>query len=441
MEGIYVYVRYPNGDFTVHFFDGKIVGLKYQIHAKTGIPLEAQKLYYQSRLLNKRNISSIPNGCSLELSLGLRGGTGHCDICYEDGAFTCSDCQGKVYCNDCCKSAHKHPSRSSHNPVPIGSNFNISSDLVEPPSNMSQSASLPEPMTSTGHTDRLSDDPWDDDDITDSPNTSQAFMEASMIMTLAEKFNLTRFRKYQKEVITALLAGQDCLVVQPTGSGKSMCFQFPAVHQNKISVVITPTISLMQDDVKNCETYGIKAAYLGSAQLDLQLEEHVLSGDSDVSIVLVTPEWIAKADKKAKIRLIDENRVCLIALDEAHLFHYWQEFRPAYKTLESLKHDFPSTPLLCLTAIAPPAVEESIHYLLINPTISKGSIDRPNIMLACEEIPSSIRRKDLSYFASRVSEMLQSDECAIVYTDFIDDVGPIMSELSNYGIELMLDLS
>ena len=64
----------------------------------------------------------------------------------------------------------------------------------------------------------------------------------------------------------------------------------------------------MQDHVKNCETYGIKAAYLGSAQLDLQLEEHVLSGDSDVSIVLVTPEWIAKADKKAKIqRLIDEN--------------------------------------------------------------------------------------------------------------------------------------
>ena len=81
-------------------------------------------------------------------------------------------------------------------------------------------------------------------------------------------------------------------------------------------------------------------------------------------------------------------------------------------------------------------MEESIHYLLRNPTISKGSIDRPNniIMLACEEIPSSIRRKDFSYFASRVSEMLQSDERAIEYTDFIDDVGPIMSELSNYGI-------
>lgn len=139
-------------------------------------------------------------------------------------------------------------------------------------------------------------------------------MEASMIMTLAEKFNLTRFRVYQKQVITALLFGQDCLVVQPTGSGKSVCFQFPAVHQTKISIVITPTISLMQDHIKNCEAYGIKAAYLGSAQLDLQLEERIVSGECDASIVLVTPEWIAKAEKKAKLqRLIDENRVYLIA--------------------------------------------------------------------------------------------------------------------------------
>ena len=105
-------------------------------------------------------------------------------------------------------------------------------------------------------------------------------------------------------------------------------------------------------------------------------------------------------------RLVDENRLCLIALDEAHLFHYWQEFRNAYKTLGSLKHNFPSTPLLCLTATAPLAVEESICYMLRNPVISKASVDRPNIMLACEEIPSYIGRKDFSYFTSRVSDML-----------------------------------
>ena len=111
-------------------------------------------------------------------------------------------------------------------------------------------------------------DPWDDD-FTDSPNTSQAFVEASMIMTLAEKFNITRFRPYQKEAITALLSGQDCLVIQPTGSGESMCFQFPAVHQDKISVVITLTISLMSRTVK---IMGLKQHTLDLLNLIVKLK-------------------------------------------------------------------------------------------------------------------------------------------------------------------------
>ena len=129
-----MYVKYPSGELAKHFFDGKITDLNYQIHAKSGIPLAAQKLYYQSCPLKEGNISSIPNGCSLELSLSLCGGAGHCDIRYEDGEFTRSDCQGKVYCTDCCKSAHKHPSHSSHNPVPITSKC---SNLEDSPSNKS----------------------------------------------------------------------------------------------------------------------------------------------------------------------------------------------------------------------------------------------------------------------------------------------------------------
>ena len=191
----------------------------------------------------------------------------------------------------------------------------------------------------------------------------------------------------------------------------------------------------MQDHVKNCEDYGIKAAYLGSAQLDLRAEESIFSGDSDVNIVLVTPEWMARSDKQAKLKqLVDQNKVCLVTLDEAHLFHYWQEFRGAYQTLDSLKHDFPSVPLLCLTATAPPPVEVSIRSLFRNPLIIKASVDRPNVSLACEEIPPSIGRKDFSYFASRVADIIDSSDCAIVYTDFIDDVGLIVSELGNLGI-------
>ena len=254
-------VKYHYDKVSVNSFSGKLSHLKSEIHARMGIPVNIQKLYYQNRLLTEKNISAIPSGCTLMLSLGLSGGSDNCDICYENGVFTCSDCQGKIYCATCCKNVHKHPSRLSHNPCRIA---------TSPPSseNNSESDSV---LTSAVESNETNDfdvdntDPWDDD-FTDSPNTSQAFIEASMVMTLAEKFNMTRFRQYQKEAITALLSGQDCLIVQPTGSGKSMCFQFPAVHQNKISVVVTPTISLMQDHVKNCEEKGIKAAYLGSAQ-------------------------------------------------------------------------------------------------------------------------------------------------------------------------------
>ena len=331
--------------------------------------------------------------------------------------YKCTDlgCNGKIFCMDCCNKFHKHPSRSSHAPTRLvaESISQVDSSLESPASGL---------------------DEWDE--ISDSPDTSAVFEDAPMIMTLAERFNLTKFRHYQKEVIKALCSGKDCMVIQPTGSGKSMCFQFPAVYQNKIALVVTPTISLMQDHVKNCNEYGIKAAYLGSAQLDLSLEQRILSGESDINVVLVTPEWMAKPDKQQKLKsLVEKNKLCLIALDEIHLFHYWQEFREAYKHLESLKFEFPSIPLLALTATAPPPVESSIRCLLRDPIVVKGSIDRPNITLACEEIPCNMGKKNFSHFASKVSTLLDGSETAIIYTDFIDDVGLIMSELNNIGID------
>ena len=90
------------------------------------------------------------------------------------------------------------------------------------------------------------------------------------------------------------MEGQDTLVVQPTGSGKSLCFQFPPVYQNKKAVVITPTISLMQDQVQKLNRIGIPATFVESAQLDKQIEKDALSPDSKEGIIFVTPEWVAK---------------------------------------------------------------------------------------------------------------------------------------------------
>lgn len=151
------------------------------------------------------------------------------------------------------------------------------------------------------------------------------------------------------------------------------------MYKNKIAIVVTPTI-LMQDHVKN-----IKAA-----QPDLQAEDRVLSFKSEVNVVL---EWIANARAIEKLKHLASNeKICLIAIDEAHLFHYWQEFRRAYKDLECLHAEFSNVSLVCLTATAKSCVEQSMFQ---NPLLSRDSVNRPKIFLACEEIPSHIGRKDI----------------------------------------------
>lgn len=106
------------------------------------------------------------------------------------------------------------------------------------------------------------------DDIYNSPSMDDSFQNATLIATLTEKFRLTSFKPFQKEVIDATLQGKDTLVIYPTGSGKSLCFQFPPVHENKKGLIITPTISLMQDQVDKLYGMGIPSVYLGSAQFD-----------------------------------------------------------------------------------------------------------------------------------------------------------------------------
>ena len=125
----------------------------------------------------------------------------------------------------------------------------------------------------------------DEYEIPSSPesNSDAIFQEAMLLATLAERFDCTRFRSYQKDVIQEVLNGHDALVIQPTGSGKSLCFQFPAVHQQKKAVVIVPTISLMEDHFHNLQEKGIPCAYLGSAQTDKGLEDKVFQEDSQES--------------------------------------------------------------------------------------------------------------------------------------------------------------
>lgn len=147
---------------------------------------------------------------------------------------------------------------------------------------------------------------------------------------------------------------KDTLVVQPTGSGKSLCFQFPAVHTGKISLVITPTISLMQDQTYELQKNNISAMYLGSAQIDPCAESKVFPPDSNVLLLFVSPEWLFGNDDKNLLKvqkLRDEGRLGLIAVDEAHLMYDWQDFRPSYKRCKELHSLFPGIPVMALSLL------------------------------------------------------------------------------------------
>lgn len=273
------------------------------------------------------------------------------------------------------------------------------------------------------------------DEIFNSPSLDDSFQHATLIATLAERFGITSFRPYQKDVIKATLDGRDTLVIQPTGSGKSLCFQFIPVYLNKKAIIVTPTISLMQDQVFKLNSIGIPSVFVGSAQLDKFAENNALNPDSDVAVIFVTPEWITKPTNQTKMHsLIQADKLSLIAIDEAHLYTEWNKFRDAFNDLRKLKSDFPSIPIMALTATATPHVEEDIKLLLRDPVKCVSSMNRPNVTLKVEELVDDKQCLPVVQFAKRAAEIVGSN-CSIIYTDFISDIGPIISGLQECGLD------
>jgi len=208
--------------------------------------------------------------------------------------------------------------------------------------------------------------------------------EATQVLTLVELFSLTSFYPYQKKIINAVLDKQDCIVVQSTGSGKSLCFQFPPVYLQKKAVVIMPTISLMRDQTIQVNEYGIKVAYMGSATKYQSDTIAALSPTSDTQIIFVTPEWLftEQLDNMSKLKVLEQaDRLSLIAIDEAHLIYEWHSFRPMYMHCQELPSAFPSTPIMTLSATVTPEIMTKLQSFLRNPVVEKGSVYRHNIFL------------------------------------------------------------
>ncbi|KAI3801229.1 hypothetical protein L1987_29333 [Smallanthus sonchifolius] len=250
-------------------------------------------------------------------------------------------------------------------------------------------------------------------------------------------FGHSEYRGKQLEAIEAVLSGRDCFCLMPTGGGKSICYQIPALAKPGIVLVVSPLIALMENQVMALKGKGVAAEYLSSTQTSQvrnKIHEELESGNPGLRLLYVTPELIATTGFMTKLtKLHSRGLLNLIAIDEAHCISTWgHDFRPSYRKLASLRKRLPGIPVLALTATAVPKVQVDVIESLDmeNPLVMKSSFNRPNIYY-------EVRFKDLltdPYVD--LTDLIKScgDVCGIVYCLERTMCDDLASHLSKNGI-------
>jgi ATP-dependent DNA helicase RecQ len=216
-------------------------------------------------------------------------------------------------------------------------------------------------------------------------------MKASISSLLKKHFGYSSFRENQEEIIHSILQGKDVVALMPTGGGKSICFQLPAIHMEKCALVISPLISLMKDQVDALKALGLKAAFLNSSQNEQNRSQviHQLN-DGELQFIYVSPETLFSNVGQ----VILEQDFGLVAIDEAHCVSMWgHDFRPEYTQLKKLRSRFENVPFVALTATADKLTREDIieHMGLKDPNVFINSFDRKNIHL---EVRGKLSKKE-----------------------------------------------
>jgi ATP-dependent DNA helicase RecQ len=264
------------------------------------------------------------------------------------------------------------------------------------------------------------------------PSKMDRIMSLEIMVNLEEKlkefFGYNTFRSYQKEIIQAVLGQKDVLAILPTGAGKSLCYQLPAMLMPGTAIVVSPLISLMQDQVVSLFKNGIPAAFLNSS-LHYQDLIDVLQNLSDYKLVYVAPERFADA---SFIQRLKEIQLSFFIIDEAHCISQWgHSFRAEYRKLSILRNTFPECPIMALTATATREVETDIMSQLAmkQPEIIKGSFDRPNL---------TIRINQKINVESQLLEFLnqQQDKAGIIYAATRKTVDSTFEQLKQSGFNV-----
>tara|TARA_R110002051_G_scaffold250747_3_gene310107 strand:- start:568 stop:2691 length:2124 start_codon:yes stop_codon:yes gene_type:complete len=228
------------------------------------------------------------------------------------------------------------------------------------------------------------------------PKTSY---HTQLLPTLKKYFGYDTFRPQQEEIINAVLEKKDGLVIMPTGGGKSVCFQVPSLIFPKTTLVVSPLIALMKDQVDGCNANGIAAAYFNSSQSSEEQQEIVSRVvQQDLKLLYVAPESMASLSN-----IINETYISCIAIDEAHCISSWgHDFRPSYQQLGFLKQQLSNTPIIALTATADKATRSDIVAQLGIPDAKQfiSSFDRKNISLTVRPADGRVEQI-LNFIAKR----------------------------------------
>lgn len=219
-------------------------------------------------------------------------------------------------------------------------------------------------------------------------------------------FGYDSFRPGQEEVISSILSGRDALAVMPTGAGKSVCYQIPAVLLGGLTLVVSPLISLMGDQVRSLKEAGIRGSYLNSTLTPRQQEVVMARAAAGwYDLMYVAPERLS--DQRF-VAFAQRVRIPLVAVDEAHCVSQWgQDFRPAYRGIPAFVNLLPQRPVVCaLTATATARVRQDVSLLLdlCDPSIQVNGFDRPNLRLSSFELTPKERTRWLAgYLAAHPS--------------------------------------
>ncbi|HCV01573.1 DNA helicase RecQ [Pseudoalteromonas sp. SSMSWG5] len=244
---------------------------------------------------------------------------------------------------------------------------------------------------------------------------------------LKQVFGYKDFRDGQEAIIAAALDGQDSLVLLPTGGGKSLCYQVPALILDGVTVVISPLISLMQDQVAQLRALGVQAAYINnSLPFEEQQAVYQQLHYGQIKLLYVAPEKVLQHEFLERLSHLN---LALFAIDEAHCVSHWgHDFRPHYCRLNELKHRFMHVPMMALTATADKATRyDIIEQLQLNqPYVHTGSFDRPNIRYTIEE-----KFKPMVQLLRYLKE--QQNQSGIIYCTSRKRVDDVAEKLADAG--------